>query len=89
MILGIVMGTVVSTIKCPDYERYKLLVVQPVDPGGTPRGTSVLAIDAVQAGVGETVLVLDEGGSARTVLETEARTIRTVIVGIVDEIAAK
>jgi microcompartment protein CcmK/EutM len=89
MILGKVIGNVVSTIKCQDYNNYKLLVVQPVDHTGTPKGKSVLAIDAVQAGVGDTVLVLDEGGSARVALDTEARTIRTVIVGIVDEVTTK
>lgn len=86
MILGKIIGNVVSTVKCPDYNNYKLLLVQPVDQAGTPKGKSVLAIDAVQAGVGDTVIVIDEGGSAREALDTEARTIRTVIVGIVDEI---
>jgi ethanolamine utilization protein EutN len=89
MIIGKVIGNVVSTVKCQDYDSYKLLLVQPVDHVGNSRGKSVLAIDAVQAGVGDMVLVLDEGGSARTALDTEARTIRTVIVGIVDEIATK
>jgi microcompartment protein CcmK/EutM len=86
MILGKVIGNVVSTVKCPDYNHYKLLLVQPVDQAGSPKGKSVLAIDSVQAGVGDTVIVIDEGGSARAALDTEARTIRTVIVGIVDEI---
>jgi microcompartment protein CcmK/EutM len=89
MTLGKVIGNVVSTIKCPDYDAYKLLLVQPVDQGGIPKGKSVLAIDAAQAGVGDTVIVIDEGGSARAVLDTEARTIRTVIVGIVDEVAVE
>ena len=89
MILGKVIGNVVSTIKCPDYNNYKLLLVQPVDQAGNSKGKSVLAIDAVQAGVGDTVLVLDEGGSARAALDTEARSIRTVIVGIVDEVTTE
>ena len=88
MILGKVIGNVVSTIKCQDYAGYKLLVVQPVDHAGTPKGKSVLAVDTVQAGVGDTVLVLDEGGSARVILDApDFRTVRTVIVGIVDEVA--
>ncbi len=90
MILGQVIGNVVSTIKCQDYNSYKLLLVQPVDHTGSPKGKSVLAVDAVQAGVGDTVLVLDEGGSARVILDDpDFRTVRTVIVGIVDEITAK
>ena len=88
MMLGTVVGTVVSTIKCPDYEAYKLLVVQPVDQQGLPNGPSVLAIDAVQAGVGDTVIVIDEGGSARVALDTSKRSIRTVIVGVVDEVTS-
>lgn len=88
MILGKVVGNVVSTVKCPDYNGYKLLIVQPVDPAGTPSGKSLLAVDAVQAGIGDTVLVIDEGGSGRAVLDTpEKRTIRTVIAGIVDEVS--
>ncbi len=87
MILGKVVANVVSTVKHPDYEAYKLLVVQPIDPVGNPKGTSLLAVDAVQAGIGDTVLVIDEGGSGRAVLDVpEKRTIRTVISGIVDEI---
>lgn len=88
MILGKVVGNVVSTVKCPDYDGYKLLVVQPVDHAGSPSGKSLLAVDAVQAGTGDTVLVIDEGGSGRAVLDApEKRTIRTVIAGIVDEVS--
>ena len=87
MILGKVVGNVVSTIKCPDYVGYKLLVVQPVDHAGVPLGKSLLAVDAAQAGIGDIVLVIDEGGSARAILDTpEKRTIRTVIAGIVDDV---
>ena len=88
MILGKVVGNVVSTIKCPDYDGYKLLIVQPVDPAGAPNGKSLLAVDAVQAGIGDTVIVIDEGGSGRAVLDaSEKRTIRTVIAGIVDALS--
>jgi microcompartment protein CcmK/EutM len=87
MILGKIVGDLVSTIKCPDYEGYKLLLVQPVDHTGTPKGKTFLAVDAVQAGVDDTVLVIDEGGSARVTLDTpDIRSIRTVINGIVDEV---
>lgn len=89
MILGKVVGNVVSTVKCPDYANYKLLLVQPVDQTGKAQGKTVLAIDSVQAGPGDTVIVIDEGGSARAALDTEKRSIRTVIVGIVDEVATE
>ncbi len=90
MTLGKVVADVVSTIKHPDCDGYKLLVVRPVDPAGNPRGASMLAVDAVQAGIGDLVLVIDEGGSGRAVLDApDRRTIRTVISGIVDEVTTE
>jgi microcompartment protein CcmK/EutM len=87
MILAKVIGNVVSTIIAPGYESKKILVVQPIDPSGTPKGSSFLAIDAVQAGVGDTVLILEEGGSARAIInEPDSMTVKAVIAGIVDEI---
>ena len=69
------------------YESKKILIVQPVEPGGTPEGKSFLAIDTVQAGIGDLVLVLEEGGSARMITgEPEALTVKCVIAGIVDEV---
>ena len=86
MILGKVRGNVVSTIKLDIYRGYKILVVQPIDPDGKPHGGSVLAIDTVQAGVGDTVLVIDEGNSARVIIDDKMAPVRCVIAGIVDEI---
>jgi microcompartment protein CcmK/EutM len=86
MILGRVCGTVVSTIKLDIYKGYKILVVQPVDPNGSPRGAAVLAIDTVQAGVGDTVLVIDEGNSARVIINDRMAPVRCVIAGIVDSV---
>ncbi len=87
MIIARVLGNVVSTEKHPHYRGYKILVVQPVDPEGKPKGRSLLALDGVQAGVGDTVLIVDEGGSARAVLGDEsAMTVRTVACGIVDRV---
>ena len=88
MILCKVIGNVVSTIKAEGYESKKILIVQPVDPEGKPSGKTFLAIDNIQAGTGDHVLVLDEGGSARVLLnEPDTFTIRAVVVGIVDEVA--
>lgn len=87
MILAKITGTVVSTVKEPGYESRKILIVQPVDPSGAPKGKSFLAVDAVQAGIGDTVLVIEEGGSARMILnEPDTFTIKSVIAGIVDHI---
>lgn len=86
MILGKVIGTVVSTIKLDIYKGYKLLIVRPVDPEGKPSGKTVLAIDTVQAGTGDTVLVIDEGNSARVIIDDPSAPVRCVIAGIVDEV---
>lgn len=77
----------VATEKHAHYLGHKILVVQPVDPTGKPKGRSLLAVDGVQAGIGDLVLVVDEGGSARAVIGDEsAVTIRTAICGIVDRV---
>ncbi len=87
MMIARVVGNVVATEKHPHYRGQKILVVQPVDPEGKPKGRSFLAVDGVQAGVGDSVLVVDEGGSARSVIGDEgAVTVRTAICGIVDRV---
>jgi microcompartment protein CcmK/EutM len=87
MILAKVIGNVVATVKEKGYASKKVLIVQPVGPEGQAKGPAFLALDAVQAGAGDRVLVLEEGGSARTVFnEPENFTIKSVIVGIVDEV---
>jgi len=86
MILGKVIGNVVSTIKLSVYQGYKILIVQPLNNKEEPQGESVLALDTVQAGVGDTVLVIDEGNSSRLIMNNPTAPVRTVIVGIVDAI---
>ena len=68
MFLAKIIGDVVSDHKIKDYEGLKLLVVQPIDPEGKAQGKTLLAVDNVHAGVGDTVLIMDEGGSARMLL---------------------
>ena len=86
MILGKIVGTVVSTVKHSILTGCKVLIVQPVAPGGKTAGKTVLALDTVQAGVGDTVLVLDEGNSSRMIIGDDMAPVRTVIVGIVDAV---
>ena len=86
MYIGKVIGDVVSSVKYPTLEAQKILVVQPIDPDGTETGRTVLALDQVDAGIGDVVLIVDQGTAARTVLLQEYPTVRTLILGIVDRI---
>ncbi len=87
MKLARVVGTVVSTIKSPIFDGRALLLVDLLEPDGREAGGYLIAVDTVGAGAGETVLVLDEGTSARQIVgETGGGPLRTVIVGIVDAV---
>ncbi len=80
------MGTVVSTQKHRKFEGAKLLLVQPLNMDDTPRGTALLAIDGVGAGVHEKVLVVLEGRAAGEVLGQKAAPVDAAIIGIIDEV---
>ncbi len=86
MKLGRVTGTVVSTINSPIFDGRTLLLCDLVDPAGRSAGGYVIAVDTVGAGAGETVLILDEGNSARQVMGLTQGPIRTLVVGIVDAV---
>ena len=87
MYIGQVAGTVVATIKHPMFAGHKLLLVERVNLDGCPTPKYDIAVDSVQAGVGDRVLVLDEGNGARQVLHVEPwGPVRAVIVGIIDEV---
>lgn len=87
MYIGRVTGTVVATIKNELFEGRKLLVVDKLDLAGQPLSKYDIAVDMVQAGLGDVVLVLDEGNSARQIVDREPLgAIRAVVVGIVDEV---
>jgi microcompartment protein CcmK/EutM len=85
MLLGKVVGTVVSTRKEPTLTGSKLLVVRGLDLDGKPTATLVVAVDAVGAGVGEWVLYAS-GSSARQTEMTKDRPVDATIMAIVDEI---
>jgi ethanolamine utilization protein EutN len=87
MIVGTVTGTIHSTINHPFYDARRLLVVEREDAAGRLTGAYLVAVDTVDAGVGQRVLVLDEGTGARQVLASTDGPVRSVIVGIVDEVA--
>jgi microcompartment protein CcmK/EutM len=86
MILGRVVGTITSTINHPFYDGKKLMVVERSAPDGAPLSGYLVAVDTVGAGPGERVLVLDEGTGARQVVRSTSAPVRSVIVGIVDDV---
>ena len=84
MTLGKVIGTLVATQKNEHLKGRKILIVQPIDLDGTYIGRDVLAIDSVDAGVGDMVLMIQEGQGAVQVLHNKKVPVHTVIVAVVD-----
>jgi microcompartment protein CcmK/EutM len=81
-----VVGTVVATQKHTSFEGAKLLLVQPVALDDTARGTALLAVDSVGAGVHERVLIVMEGRAAGEALGRKGAPVDAAIVGIVDRL---
>jgi len=87
MMIARVQGSVVASFKHRDYESKNVFVIQPLDADLNPVGNSLLAVDGAKAGVGDIVLIVDEGGSAKIVLEdSNLSAIRCVIAGIIDSV---
>jgi len=86
MQIGRVIGTVVSTQKHRKLDAAKLLLVQPLGLDDAPRGTPILTIDSVGAGIGEKVLVVIEGKAAGAALRRSAAPVDAAIIGIVDAV---
>ena len=89
MQIGKVIGTLVATKKHHKMEGAKLLLVQPLTLEGKPKGVAVLAIDSVGAGVGERVLLVQEGKAAGDALRRKAAPVDAAIIGIVDTVTIK
>lgn len=86
MWIGRVTGAVVATQKHGAYAGRKLLLIQPLRPEGEPEGTPVLAVDTVDAGPGDRVLVTGEGRSAREAIGDLAAPVDAAVVGVVDRV---
>lgn len=86
MLIGRVVGDIVATQKAPSHQGRKILVVQPLNLDGTDRGEAVLALDAVDAGVGDRVLVVTEGWSAMTAVGRPQSPIDMAVVGVIDNV---
>lgn len=79
-----VTGEVVSTSKHPEFKGYKLLLVRNVWPDDSWRGSEYIAIDTVEAGIGDRVLINKEGGGARMALANQKIPVQALILGVVD-----
>jgi ethanolamine utilization protein EutN len=86
VLIGRVVGNVVSTQKNSKLEGTKLLLVQPLDLAGAPKGQSVLAIDGVDAGVGDRVLLVQEGKAAQAVLDRGVAAVDAAVIGVIDQV---
>jgi microcompartment protein CcmK/EutM len=89
MFLARVVGEVVATIKHAELNAQKLLLVRGENPDGAATSRLMIALDTVDAGLGDRVLVADEGNSAAQVLRRGRGAVRTVVVGVVDEVAER
>jgi len=86
MLIGRVVGQVVSTEKHASHKGRKALVVQPLNLDGTDRGDAVIALDSVDAGIGDRVLIATDGFSAMTSVGRPQSPIDMAVVGFVDSI---
>ena len=85
MKIGRVVGTVVSTINSPVFDNRKLLLCDLLGTDGEATGGYLIAVDAIDAGAGEVVLIIDEGNGARQIVGQDPAPIRAMVVGVVDE----
>jgi ethanolamine utilization protein EutN len=86
MLIGRVIGDVVATQKAPSHEGRKILVVQPLNLDGSDRGEPVLALDAVDAGTGDRILLATEGFSAMTAVGRPNSPIDMAVIGVIDAV---
>lgn len=86
MLLARVKGHLVATVKLDGFHGEKLLIVEPLDHTGKPDGTEVIACDRAGAGVGDVVLLLQEGASCRLVMGKKDVPAEALVVGVIDRI---
>ena len=86
MLIGRVIRTVVATQKNEQLEGEKLLLVQPVDLENRDTGDAIVAFDVVDAGIGDRVLLVQEGKSAQSVLKKGVAAVDAAILGVIDQV---
>jgi len=86
MLIARVVGDITATVKHPSHEGCKILLVQPLDLDGTERGNPVVAMDSVNAGIGERVLLVQDGFAAFTAVGQKLAPIDAAVIGIIDHV---
>jgi ethanolamine utilization protein EutN len=86
MLIARVTGDLTATRKHPSHEGQKILLVQPLDLEGRPRGNPVVALDSVSAGIGDRVLLVQDGYAAMTAVGRPQSPIDMAVVGIIDSV---
>lgn len=86
MLIGLVEGSAVSTVKHRSMEGWKLLIVQPLTEQGAPQGDPLLAIDNIGAGVGVKVVITNDGRGAREMVGDNTSPVRWSVIGLLDEV---
>jgi len=84
MILAEVVGTIVAPVQIPVLDGETLLILRPIAPDGRPSGKTRIGVDRAGAGVGDRVLILDEGNSARQILGDPKAAVKTIVIAVVD-----
>ena len=87
MILARVIGTLVSTIKTESHKDHKILVVKAIDEKGQYKGDSFLVLDTSQAGIGDCVIIIQEGNSIRSIIDNPVGAVDALAIGVVDYIS--
>ena len=86
MLIGMVEGSAVSTVKHRSMEGWKLLIVQPLTEQGAPQGDPLLAIDNIGAGAGMKVVITNDGRGAREMVGDDTSPVRWSVIGLLDEV---
>ena len=89
MRLARIIGTVVSTVHHEAFDDKRVMLCQPLSPQGEPDGAQVIALDRVDSGPGDVVLILKEGTGVRQLFGETQFPVRSVIVGVVDEVSVE
>lgn len=86
MLIARVVGDITATFKHPSHEGKKILLVQPLDLDGSDRGNPVVAVDSVNAGAGDRVLLVQDGFAAFTSVGLKLAPIDAAVIGVIDHV---